>query len=177
MTHAQLPYHVYVNVDNSALGPNMPEGSTPAIWHGVHSRPGQLIMAHLMLDTGAHWSGVPLHSISTKGFEHGPSDLMPWGAMGDSLITVHFGYLEGLVCAPARGGVGHGRHTGIVVDWADGYSRYPQEHKPLNLVALDSGQFALLPNNYLLFEDAHFVSALGRENLRFYRRAETVHWE
>lgn len=177
MTHAQLPYHLYVNVDNSALGPNMPPGVTPAIWHGVHSRPGQLLMAHVMLETGAHWSGLPLHAISTGGFEHGPSQLMPWHAMGDSILTVYFGYLEGLRCSPVKDGVGTGRHTGVMIDWSDGYSRYQQEHKPLNLVALDSGQFALLPNNFLLFEDAHFVDVEKRGETRLYRRGERVFWE
>jgi hypothetical protein len=177
MTHVELPYHFYVNIENSAIGPNMPSGSTAGLWHGIHSRPGQLLMAHVMLESGAHWSGVPLHMISTGSFEHSPADLMPWYAMGDSITATHFKYLEGLKCKPIRSNLPSGRHTGIMIDWSDGYSRYPQEHKPLNMVELDSGQFALLPNNYLLFEDRHFVSESAREHLKFYRRGETIYWE
>jgi hypothetical protein len=47
----------------------------------------------------------------------------------------------------------------------------------LNLVLLDAGQFALVPNNYLTFKDAHFVNPEARKNMRHYRRGETVYWE
>jgi 3-deoxy-7-phosphoheptulonate synthase len=67
--------------------------------------------------------------------------------------------------------------TGIIIDWADGYSRYPQEHKPLNLIQLDSGQFALLPNNYVIYSDKHFVDEKARENLKHYKRGENIYWE
>ena len=34
--HANLPRHIYVNVDNRFLGPTMPTGVTAGIWHGVY---------------------------------------------------------------------------------------------------------------------------------------------
>lgn len=82
--------------------------------------------------------------------------------------------LEAIVMGPVSGS---GRHTGIVVDWRDGYSRYPEEHKPLNLIVMGTGQFALLPNNYVVYNEKHFVDSRARENLRHYRRGETVYWE
>ena len=102
---------------------------------------------------------------------------MPWGSMGEETEAWHVHYLEGLKCnvhAPIQAA---GRHTGIIIDWADGFSRYPAEHKPLNLLALDSGQFALVPNNYATYADAHFVDAKAREHTKHYRRGETVYWE
>jgi hypothetical protein len=69
-----------------------------------------------------------------------------------------------------------GRHTGIIVDWADGFSRYPHEHKPLNLIELKSGQFALLPNNFVEFDDRHLVKQAKRDDLRLYRRNDVAHW-
>jgi hypothetical protein len=176
--HANLPFHLYVNVDNRHLGPNMPSGTTPAIWHGVYARPYQTLYCHVLLESGAHWSGLPLHAISTtQDFSRARESLMPWGSMGDETEAWHAHYIEGLKCnthAPFTAG---GRHTGIIIDWTDGFSRYPAEHKPLNLIALDAGQFALLPNNYLTFEDAHFVEPKARENTKHYRRGETVYWE
>lgn len=41
----------------------------------------------------------------------------------------------------------------------------------------DAGQFALVPNNYLTYNDAHFVDPDARENTKHYRRGETVYWE
>ena len=199
--HANLPFHLYVNVNNSFLGPDMPAGTTPAIWHGVYARPYQTLYCHVLLESGAHWSGLPLHALSTtQDFSLAREQLMPWGSMGEETEAWHAHYLEGLKCsvrAPSTAGplpirievderevrVVYlpqgvvGRHTGIIIDWSDGFSRYPQEHKPLNLVALDAGQFALLPNNHLTFEDAHFVEPKARENMKRYRRGETVYWD
>jgi len=102
---------------------------------------------------------------------------MPWTAMGDDIETFYAKYLEGLVCEVHAPFKGRGRHTGIMIDWSDGYSRYPQEHKPLNLISLESGQFALLPNNYATYSDGHFSKVSARENLKHYRRGEEVYWE
>jgi len=175
--NADLPYHLYVNVDNKLLGPNMPPGTTCGLWHGVYCRPDQTLMCHVMLESGAHWSGLPLQGLSTTvDFSKSHSELMPWAAMGEHLEVAAFKYLEGLYCMTRLPFVAPGRHTGLVIDWSDGYSRYPQEHKPLSLIALESGQFALLPNNFLVFKDEHFIHDAAKENLRFYRRGETVYW-
>jgi hypothetical protein len=177
-SHANLPFHFYVNVKNSFLGPDMPEGVTPGIWHGVYSREAQVLMCHVLLESGANWSGLPLHALSfTHDFRFSSEHLMPWGAMGTETVVWSSRYLHGLACEVHAPIAAHGRHTGLVIDWADGFSRYPQEHKPLNLVLLEAGQFALLPNNYLTYKDAHFVDPDARANLKHYRRGETVYWE
>lgn len=175
MTHSALPYHLYVLVSNRYLGPNMPRGTTPGIWHGIHSREGQMLMCHIMLETGAHWSGIPLHAVSTTDTFFGSEVIMPWYAMGGQLITTHLPYLEGLHATPNN--LSAGRHTGIVIDWADGYSRYPQEHKPLNLITLDSGPFVLMPNNYVVYKDKHFINDKRKDELTKYKRNEQVYWE
>lgn len=176
--HISLPYHFYVNVNNSALGPNMPSGTTEGIFHGIYSREHQTLLCHVLLETGAHWSGLPIHQLSlSNDFTYDYGLLMPWASMGENIDTVLLGYLEGLVVRTIKPISESGRHTGIIIDWKDGFSRYPQEHKPLNLISLDKGQFALLPNNFFLIEDKHFTSSDSQSNLKFYRRGEKVFWE
>ena len=185
--HANLPFHLYVHVDNRALGPQVPPGSTAAIWHAVYARPGQVVMAHVLLETGAEWCGVPLQQIVadrnalTRWHDGHPplgQDLQPWGAMGDCIETVHMQYLEGLLVMGSGAGPGFtGRHTGIVIDWADGFSRYPQEHKPLNLIERSDGHYLLFPNNYCRFMDKHWTHSRREDDLKKYRRGDQVHWE
>jgi hypothetical protein len=131
----------------------------------------------VLLESGAHWSGLPLHAISTSGFKHDEHSLVPWGGMGENLDVWHARYLEGLVVSTIKPIKEKGRHTGIMIDWNDGFSRYPQEHKPLSLVNLESGQFALLPNNYFVLHDSHFVEEAAKENLKHYKRGDVVYWE
>ena len=185
--HANLPFHLYVHVCNTALGPNMPAGTTRGIWHAVYARPGQIVMAHVLLETGAEWCGIPLHKLAhdPKAFEFTPfpgfcepSDLQPWGAMGEHLEALHLKYLEGLSVMGTSAERGFcGRHTGIVLDWSDGFSRYPQEHKPLNLIERTDGRFLLFPNNYCRFLDKHHTSHRRDADLAKYRRGEEVYWE
>jgi len=173
-----LPFHLYVNVKNEFLGPAMPSGCTSGIWYGVYSRPHQVLLCHVMLESGANWSGLPLHALSTFDyFDEKLENLMPWSCMGDDIQTFHAKYLEGLECEIIRPSKYEGRHTGIIIDWSDGYSRYPQEHKPLNLIELSCGQFGLLPNNFVTFKDKHFTSDEAKLNMKYYRRGETVYWE
>ncbi len=178
--HANLPFHLYVHVDNRALGPSMPSGTTRGIWHAVYARPGQIVMAHVLLETGAEWCGIHLHHIAATpdAAAASPSDLQPWGAMGDHLEAVHLEYLEGLSAISSGKGLPFaGRHTGIVLDWADGFSRYPQEHKPLNLIERADGRYMLLPNNYCRYLDKHLTTTQRDSDLRHYKRGERVYWE
>ena len=153
----------------------MPKGTTNAIWHAVYGREYQVLLCHVLLETGAHWSGLPLQAISTTNdFSITHEMLMPWKCMGERMDVVLFDYLNGLKVTTKAG---KGRHTGVIIDWKDGYSKYPQEHKPLNLVALSSGQFSLSPNNYCLFEDSHFTSKEKKDELKLYLRGEETYWE
>lgn len=156
----------------------MPKGYTKGVWHGVYCREYQILMCHVLLESGANWSGLPIHALSTSDdFSIDRKYLMPWTAMGDNMETFHSNMLEGLEAETLRPIKTKGRHTGIIIDWKDGYSRYPQEHKPLNLIQLDSGQFALLPNNYVIYSDKHFVDEKAKENLKYYKRGENIYWE
>lgn len=177
MRHANLPHHLYVSVDNRALGPGMPAGTTPGLWWGVHCRPGQALMCHVLLASGAQWAGIPIHRVGTgTDFSRDHIELMPWSAMGERIVAFGAEYLEGMQVRVFRPFDSAGRHTGIVIDWSDGFSRYPQEHKPLNLVELSCGQFALMPNNFIEFDDRHLVRQDLREDLRLYRRSDAEHW-
>lgn len=177
MRNATLPFHLYLNVNNSYLGPNMPQGITPCIWHAAYCRPGQILMCHVLLETGAHWSGLPLQALSvTSDFSLSPQQLMPWSAMGERLEISFFPLLEGLGVEIIKPFQGTGRHTGLIVDWQDGFSRYPQEHKPLNLVQTNTGQLALLPNNFMLITDKHFTVEFKRAELGNYKRGSVVYW-
>lgn len=97
--------------------------------------------------------------------------------MGEEIEAVYMPFLEGLEANIIKPVCAEGRHTGIIIDWKDGYSRYPAEHKPLSLIQLTTGQYALLPNNYVVYKEKHFVNESAKDNLKHYRRGEEVYWE
>jgi len=176
--HIALPHHFYVWVDNEHLGHDMQPGLTQGILHGVFARPGQLMLTHVQLQSGAHWSGLPLSVLRDKAVPDTLPAIEPWGCMGSDITATHFPYLDGLTGKTIKENFLF-RHTGIIIDWSDGFSRYPQEHKPLSLIALEAGNFGLLPNNYFTIYDKHFTVNLDSPppELRLYRRGEKVYWE
>ena len=151
----------------------MKPGKTSCILHGVYGRVGQLLLTHVILETGAHWSGIPL--ILLNGGDEN-SNLQPWGCMGEMITSSYLNYLDGIQVEP-RFIKCKGRHTGMVIDWSDGFSRYPQEHKPLSLIALDDSRFCLLPNNYFTVSDKHFTSLDKTEELKQYHRGDKIYYE
>jgi hypothetical protein len=169
--HTSLDKVFYVKVDNKHLGPQMPEGETSAILHGVYGRPGQHLLTHLLLETGGHWSGIPLIALGVERPPIPDARRQPWGCMGETPEVSHLPYLEGL---KARCYLGEARHTGVMVDWTGPFSHHPQEHKPLSLLIDSAGGFLLMPNNYFTLEDAHFTKGPPPKT---YRRGETTWWE
>ena len=134
-------------------------------------------MCHVLLESGANWTGLPIHAISTKNtFEFNADNLMPWAAMGEDLDIFNVKYLEGLECQTINSIKSKGRHAGIMIDWKDGFSRYAQEHKPLNMIELENGQFAFLPNNFVVYDDKHFVNKDAQSNFGHYKRGEKIYW-
>lgn len=172
--HAPLPHHLYVTVSNKFISDCA--GSTRAVLHGVYTRPGQVVYGNLLLETGAHWSGVPLHGIThldapTVWSDH---DCQPWGCMGTQPFMVLMPYLEGLGCEIK--GV-KGRHSGMILDWYDGgFIRSPEQHKPLSLLLMDNGHIALYPNNYIRFYDPSFVDPDLWDQTKNYRRNTRTYW-
>lgn len=172
LKHASLQKIFYVKVPNTFLGPNMPTGETQAILHGVYGREGELLLTHLLLESGAHWSGIPLIFLN-GGIDK--SALQPWGCMGNDVEVSTLDYLEGLRVKPRF--IQHeGRHTGIIIDWSGRFHTHPQEHKPLSLIKLDNENFALLPNNYFEIKDKHFTCD-EKQNTPFYKRGEETWYE
>jgi hypothetical protein len=156
----------------------MPEGYTRGLLHGIYGREGQALLTHVLLDTGANWSGIPLHLLRTEDWVGPQVDqaiLQPWGCMGRDLKISELEYLGGL-SVELRFGPQKGRHTGIIIDWDDAFAKHPQEHKPLSLLIVDGGHFALLPNNYFILTDKHFTTG-KREMTKNYYRGSQIYWE
>jgi len=169
--HANLPYHLYVFVDNKYLGLN--DGYTQGIWHAVFAREGEVLLSHVLLETGAHWTGLPLHAI-----HHTPNPvskkvghLQPWGNMGTNIDVFMMKHLEGIEVEYFQHNI-KGVATGITIDWYDGFSRYPEQHKPLHLTALEDGNYYLLPNNYLRWYDPSFTDEKKWLECKNYRRGD-----
>ena len=175
MLHA-LP-HQYVHVDADAVACDE-NGSRPAVWLALHSVPGRMFGATVLLECGALYRDVPLHRLATRpdAPPWRPDEAQHWNAYGAHLQVIRLPYLDGLRMTARCGRETPGEHHGTYVcsfqPLDDDYSRAPDQDKTFTLIALDHGRYTCQPTDRVLVHDASFTRVAGwPTNLR---RARTV---
>jgi hypothetical protein len=137
---------------------------------GLRSQRGRAIGFHVLLENGACWAppAIPLsalvhdanQTVSPKAVEHMDLvHLQAWDCFGDHFSAHRFDALPDCVWArlPHTKAWSKGRYL-FTVDWTDnGYSETPWQHKQGHVIALDSGHFCMVPNNYLCWNDPSFT--------------------
>lgn len=107
---------------------------------------------------GALFSRVPLKHLFHKPVDaHYNNELLePWGSLGERLSVLQHRYLKDYSVKTKT--VGDARYL-MTFSWlpTGAFEEDPEQSKDLHLLALENGQFALLPNNSCLFLDKHFT--------------------
>lgn len=143
-------------------------GFVPAIMIGVSSRPGLALGFHIILDCGAVFWHVPIHALCWK--EDAPLEkvdvLQLWNCFSYSIAVTCFSYLADLRVAYLRKDRKWSNGNYICTfDWCGDSHRdldlslaeIPDEHKCAHFIRLDSGNFALQPNNRIRWFESSFV--------------------
>lgn len=125
---------------------------------------------------GAIFSRLPVWAFRTKpmGSEWDPREngrLQPWACLGERLTVVEHRYLKDYE-AFCRALQIHGRYR-MTFDFlpSGGLEEDPGQHKTMNLIELNNGQLALLPNNECEFHDKHFAEITDEPSA--YKRNKT----
>lgn len=109
--------------------------------------------------SGAVFSRLPLEAflaMSDNPFTALPDRaLCPWTCVGSTVSVRRHEYLKDYTVVIEGGARGKYLFT---LDYTDGnYSEDPEQHKTHNVIALEDGRFAAMPNNYCRFLDSHFT--------------------
>lgn len=142
----------------------MPE-PVPAQIHAAYARDGQALLFHAHLESGANYTGVRVdqmyHKMPTS--ESLPLSLLqPFGCLSGSLECFVLGLFKNQRVYCHYLGI-WGKYV-MSFDFMEGqYVDMPEEFKQYHLIALDSGQYCLHPNNYLLFQDKVWTGKLSGE--------------
>ena len=164
MLHA-LP-HQYVHVDADAVARDG-DGSRPAVWLALHSVPGRMFGATVLLECGALYRDVPLHRLATRpdAPPWRPDEAQHWNAYGAHLQVIRLPYLDGLRMTARCGRETPGEHHGTYVcsfqPLDDDYSRAPDQDKTFTLIALDHGRYTCQPTDRVLVHDASWTRVDG----------------
>jgi hypothetical protein len=161
--NADIPYlRCWVRLPHVAARPGLEE----AYAFAIQSHPGRALAFHVMLKSGAHYRGVPIHALALR--PEAPArplhHCMLWDCFTFRPIVHCFRYLQDheAVCY-TRGGAVHGTYL-FTVDWlpdADGpgFTHRPEQNKCAHVMALDDGNLAALPTNRIAWRDGYFIGS------------------
>lgn len=131
---------------------------------------GRALQFHVMLKSGSHFRGLPLHALLTNSVEKAEgeykelSELQLWDCFSSRPIVTVFDYLRDHECKVWLRDRSEMRGTYLfTVDWladseeAPGLIYQPDQNKCGHVIALENGQFACQPTNRVAFMDGYFI--------------------
>ena len=161
--NADIPYlRCWVRLPYVSNRPGLEEGYAFAI----QSYPGRALAFHVMLKSGAHYRGVPIHALALN--KEAPARPLHhcqlWDCFTFRPIVHVYRYLQGheAVCY-TRGGQAEGTYL-FTVDWlpdhdGPGFTHRPEQNKCAHVMALDDGNLAALPTNRIAWKDGYFIGS------------------
>lgn len=159
--NADIPYlRCYVRLPYISKRAGMEE----AYAFAVQSYPGRALAFHVMLQSGAHYRGVPIHAIALTrdAKERDLQDCALWDCFTFRPIVHCYGYLrEHEAICYTRSGEVEGRYL-FTVDWlpddsGPGFTHLPEQNKCAHVLALEDGNLAALPTNRIAWMDGFFI--------------------
>lgn len=168
-----LPRHRYVWVVRSMVESEcFDDTRIRAVWWGISVTPNRTLMCHVVLENGAMVVDLPLEALrwTEPLFEEDETfeeimDSATWDSYGWNAEIVSCDYLEQMrvsLLSADHEDVALTGHLWFAVDHvADGFSMEPAQHKHLWVVAVQTGEFAWLPQDQLLLHDKSFTTVDG----------------
>jgi hypothetical protein len=177
--NADIPYlPVWVRRSFIARGGGVEQGYAFAI----QSHPGRALAFHVMLKSGAHYRGVPIHALQlypiSKSRDLGDCQL--WDCFTYNSVVHCYSYLRDheAECYLRSGRVG-GSYL-FTVDWlpdfrGPGFTHLPDQNKCGHVMALEDGNLACLPTNRIAWKDGYFIGARPTPALQNYKVQDEVY--
>ena len=142
---------------------------------GVTSIPSRAVMFHAMTSGGAKVARMPISAFCWKPCPPLPLEILQlWNCFSYDVSTISFEYLRGMRCsARLKDGAWYDGEYVTTLDWCGNEaSESPGEggHKTGEVLRLDNGNFAIQPNNRILWREPSFITKpLDPANLPRYR--------
>lgn len=159
MLNINIPL-IYCKVDWSYLTHGGSDGFKDCIIFAAASIPGHALLFHAQLDNGAVYYRLPIDKFSWKALSTplALNQLNAWNCASADISCITFDWLYNQSVTYVRPNIS-GRYV-TTLDWLGRgtTAEIPQEHKCAHIIKLDNGQFACLPNNYLLWNEPSNVN-------------------
>lgn len=140
----------------------------------ARSVPSRALTFHVMTESGAQRANVPINAlVHKKDYEKMRLDeLQLWDCFGYKITCITFDYLINKRCKVMLKNKSEvwGSYM-MTFDWENNpYSDTPNDYKNAHFIKLDNGNFALQPNNRILWRDSNFITKpLDSNNIPKYK--------
>ncbi len=126
---------------------------------GISAIPQVAPMFQVMLDNGAMWAHLPLHSLAWKECEElSITELCWWDSFSDTFSVFKFDMLKGYKCsAKSRSKKIYDGEYLCTIDWKGRWADIPDQHKQHHFIKLENGNFGMYPNNKLYWKDESWI--------------------
>lgn len=161
-------------------------GTEEAYAFAIQSVPGRALAFHVMLKSGAHYRGVPIHALLTRpnGRRLCLEECELWDCFTFTPKVHVFSYLREhqCVCRTRRQEL-KGTYL-FTVDWLPdswekpGFVLNPEQNKCAHVVEAEGGALLALPTNRIQFIDGYFIGKKGSaREMGYMVQEETYHAE
>lgn len=163
-----LPKHQYVFIDGNFLG--LQDEILPAVWFGLHSKPGRTWGCTVMLECGAVYRNLPPHSImfsKTAKRIWNINESQLWDCYGDQFSTLIYDYLNGLdAIAYIHGNKVKCTYLFTAIPVNDGFTLHPSQEKEFMFLRTYEDRLSIQPTNRVVFIDKSFTEEMEIPRLK-----------
>lgn len=165
-------------------------GTEEAYAFAIQSYAGRALAFHVMLKSGAHYRGVPIHAlaVSPSAPDITLQDAQLWDCFTANPVVHCYRYLQDhqATCL-LRSGPASGTYL-FTVDWlpdhaGPGFTHIPEQNKCGHVLVLGTGNLCCLPTNRIAWRDGYFVGNSPKPQAEGYRvqaavyQAESGDWD
>ena len=161
-------------------------GEEEAYAFAIQSVPGRALAFHVMLRSGAHYRGVPIHGVlaSPGGEALSLQECALWDCFTYTPKVTVFSYLREHQCVCLTRTLKRKGTYRFTVDWLPdsweqpGFVLNPEQNKCAHVIETDNGGFIALPTNRIQWIDGYFIGSKGCARNKAYRvQEDTYHAE
>ena len=148
---------------------------------GCRTVRGFAVTFYVLLENGVLFTGLPIHALAHKECERMElTDLEMWDSISYDHSVVQFELLKRIACIVLL--KNKKRYDGEYVFSIDfssagslrGIAESPNEWKVFHFIKLNNGNFALYPQNRIMFKDASLISSIDPKTIDY--KVNTTEW-